>query len=1513
MAKKEFTAISAMTKKQKLLNFLKIFGFSFASVMAMVAGVVLYVWATGGFNPPYVPLESWAFSQAEYVIDGNKEIAVDDEGQIKNEYGNLVWNQLAYENDNPKYEFVTIIPNEGCTELDAEISIDFSSNPNSPVLQLVEDENTKIVDKDEENPDKLYYKYNVKIGSPIYLKPLTKTVEINGEEIQTNIGGWVKLTATQELLTTSCWVFVDSPVLDYKIELNQEYEEENGVYNVYPNSPISVKSKIEPSDAFVLPSSNIPTTKGSTNFTNSKTIFYQTSNSEIATIDENGVVTINEDKEGEEFSITAYVIAKYNNVGNEPSLQDFEEYQDPLVPYTKALEKMRVWSNTLTFKINEIAVQSITTGSKAVTIPSYNVFEKGTINFSNEVVSVERNNYFVDLILTNESDVNYKSALLNQIVISAGYEVESSFDPSYEQYLTINNDYIVINGKNLIDASKYVTLEKIGDRSYQYKINQYSQNKFYFIFSYSYELEDESICTLYDYVQFSLAKTELKDLGVSETSINLNYNSDTDYEVYNLSNINVTLTPENSTYNYVMFFAPSNNGVISCQDSSIKVSIANQDCNPVSVSENGIFDYTKIMPTSTGRTNVYAVVLRTTDAFDEGSEVNFVINNGYVEVERYSEAINITVTNTVVFDEIFANEEESEKIESINPTLSIDDEDYNFANGCDIFAKIYRGGYIDLNIAYQGTADALENNRLAISHIEGSYETVALVANQDNTNDGVYIFEILANSEGYAKFQVYYDNEAKYTIGIKVLSTELIGMGLSGENTQICVSFESDNNGNATNFSWNDLEFDLTYDSPKADATDFELRTYNLPDEFDTSLLDYYVEKNYNEVIAELPEEINTISKFIKSLTLDESVIKIYNNESDGKDGKITIGETTCSYDFVGIGRVLVVAQSTVLDVCSNPILLETICPVVTVKIGDSDITGVLQTKDVLSFGELSTIEGKTSSANQINLIGTGNEFITFFAEIDGKSYNINNLINFRFENQTEDRKSILSGATIENTTMTLADISREITENIVVYTNFGYVNDEFYQYNLKPNYKLVNNYSTKTYKTPSTVNLFEGTATALPTIVITNNDSYEGRSRLYIPVAFEGKDADELKGIMPSDFVDSFYYADIDGEDKYYHIYPTIRILNNSEDYYVNGAKISLEYKEVEQKININIRLNSNIEGLEVVNSYSMRTSINVKPGITPNFVYNQNGVYVVDSTQAGSGIDLLDKLTFANDNNYEISIKNIDFAVNTNTSDNLSFFKNDDYKYVETFVPYQLQSDDYISESEYEALTEKLNYKYYYILTNDVSEIDNEKTYYLLNENNEFVEVSEPTASGLSAYYEKVYSTKTFYGANTHFEVIDSANIDNAFISKYYEKIYVNNETDYLKTDDTEIISNKNYYIFENNEYVIVENPVIENINNYYEQYYDFAISQDNQIDNNKTYYYKKNYIKLAKGADISVVYDLLKITLNPSTGNLSYDENLIKAIVDPICLIFSIDIDIKNGDAESSATLYYNLRIE
>ena len=1521
MAKKPVIGYSDMTRKQKLLNFLKIFGLSFAGVAAVVAGVVIYVWATGGFNPPYVPLTEWAFSAAEYVIDGNSEISLDENGnQEKDENGNLVWKQLADEDGNPIYEAIKIVPNEGCTELDAVLTIDFSSNPNSPILQVIEDDNVSIVDKDEEVEDKLYYKYNVKINSPIHLRPLKTTFELNGEQVETNIGGWVKLTATQGLKTTSCWVFVDSPILDFNIELNQdaEFDEDEFVYNVYPGSELSVKSLVTPTTAAILPSSNIPSQKGTTSFTDKKSIYYQTSNPEIAAIDKNGVITIAEDKQGESFSVTAYIISKYN------SIKDYTEDPsiDPLLPYIKDFDRTRVWSNTINFKIKPISVKSLTTGTNKIIEKPYEVFENGILSYSNAVSSNTKNSFFVDLTLSNETEAQYKYALMKNIKVFVGYEGDIVSEPA-EKVLSV--DDFAINGHKIVDAAtsdalkNYITLTKLTDNSFEYTINQYLQEKFYFIFYYEMMSEDGSLSEiLYDYIQFNITKTDLSNLqllsskdGEIVSTINITYNQNDEDRPYDLTKIYVDMTPAKPTYSYMLYFVPENNDIIET-DSSIKIDIAGQDFVAVAANTDDGYDYTKIVATGTGKTKIYAVVLVTLEEYKGSSFGGYfldtdklLINNGYANFELRSESVNVTITNTVTFENLSIDEASSESLSRIQPDLDITDEAYTFAQGCDVYVEVYVGGEIAMDIAYNGTTDALENNRLLIELISSDLN-ITSISNIDNSQNGAYKFSILSNSVGKSKYQITHDENLCYTIGVNVLSTELVGMTLSAENSELSVSFDAQK---ATTYTWDNLELNLQYNSEKTDTKDFELRTYAVPDGFDISLLNNFVGRNYLEEISQLPNEINSIEKFINRLSIDDTIIKIFNTDTTDGDANVKIGELNYRYQFVGIGPVLVVAQSTSSAICSNPILIETNYPQISVVMQNgNDITNNLQQTDVYTYGDLISIDSSDNVPvpQEIQLLGNGQKQIYFYASVGDVEYDISELMRFKFENQNSSFVSLASGAEILQVgtpILSLAAINKNISENIIAYTDFGYVNSQFYKYNLIPDYKVINTKSSSVYSTPTYVDLFAGSASTLPAVIFTNanydansllaNDlsslSVVDGNKLYISEDFNGG-IDELKQFLPEDFLETFHYPDYAEADEYYHIYKVISIVDDGAygaDYEVDGTRILLAYSTSATKI-ITFKTNG---------GYIQKISITVQPGVAESFDYNQKNKRierVADLT--GNEMDLLSHINFNTQDNFAASLYDIDFAVTQITNENLTFYSNlqTNDMWVETFSQVLPENIKYITKDEFDLLNadEQSKYKQFYIQT-----FDN---------------------SNSGEHYEMVYSDETYYVAQTHFEEIPSQNLSIKYKAKYYEALFT-------LTTDTEVVDGVEYYTLKpNGAYVLVTSPTSDEINTYYVQTGEFQITSDEELLSGKKYYYKKNYIEVEDGKDISNVYEKVRVVMHLTRDSnnlisgvvLSYDENVLSEIVDPINLNFALTTYISNtqNNAETYYDgFYYNLSFE
>lgn len=72
----------------------------------------------------------------------------------------------------------------------------------------------------------------------------------------------------------------------------------------------------------------------------------------------------------------------------------------------------------------------------------------------------------------------------------------------------------------------------------------------------------------------------------------------------------------------------------------------------------------------------------------------------------------------------------------------------------------------------------------------------------------------------------------------------------------------------------------------------------------------------------------------------------------------------------------------------------------------------------------------------------------------------------------------------------------------------------------------------------------------------------------------------------------------------------------------------------------------------------------------------------------------------------------------------------------------------------------------------------------------------------------------------------VENTVRIDRTVEGKYYIG-FLGFRTTFFKTKDTEIDGNKTYYILDNGDYVVVTNPVVADINNYYESVVTYQIS--------------------------------------------------------------------------------------
>ncbi|MGN1222409.1 MAG: hypothetical protein ACI4TT_04170 [Christensenellales bacterium] len=534
MAKNEEVVITPMTKKQKILNVFKIIGICFGAMVGLVAGIVLYVWATGGFEPPYVPLTEMSFSQAEYVISDLDNIA--------------------------------LVPNEGCTELDnVTLTIEDTN-----IVALVEDDyttavkqNTSEETQDEQTETQIYNKYKVTIGKDIQIIPVKQTINAGTpDEKQVNVGGWVKLIAERNLIQTECWVFVDVPVesLDLAVNSNLEQAEPEGeeevTYLVYPNSTINLGvENQQPSKSFNTPASTLSVGIGKveTGFIHNKYIKYVGSDDTLATVNaDTGVVSVKPNVQGS-FYVYAYVVSEYNNIGKEPVYEDYiKNYgeSEGFINWEQDFDKIRIKTQKIKFKIQEISVDSLTVAKNKLTfnlLSNNNMVQVNYVNTdTNTIDSAHSSIYHYAVDINLNFDNNTKGILYENLILKSGY-VDNS-DPNA----------ILINGKNIVLDDTFI---KISSPTINYNanprqlswsvvINEYKSSGNVLVFGYPvFDADGQVTNYVYDYAEVEINKVAIDGLTFNNVAkeINLSWNdSDDGAQTKDLNNT-VAVNPTNAT------------------------------------------------------------------------------------------------------------------------------------------------------------------------------------------------------------------------------------------------------------------------------------------------------------------------------------------------------------------------------------------------------------------------------------------------------------------------------------------------------------------------------------------------------------------------------------------------------------------------------------------------------------------------------------------------------------------------------------------------------------------------------------------------------------------------------------------------------------------------------------------------------------------------------------------------------------------------------------------------------
>lgn len=1290
MAKKENVVIVPMTRKQKILNFLKVAGICVGAVLGVVAATILYVWLSGGFNPPYVPLTEMHFSKNEYVIS---------------------------ELDN-----IALVPNEGCTELkDITLTVQDTN-----ILALVEDDyTTAIKDNDEaegepapqQEPEAtIANKYYVTIGQNIQVKPVTKKINVGTDnEKEINVGGWVKLIAEKELIQTECWIFVDVPVdsLDLKLNTNLEKvepqegeEQEFDTYVVYPSSTISLGvTNNQPSKSLDLPSTTLsshPSGKTSTEFLNKKEVYYVVSDETLASIDnDTGVVTVKPNVEGK-FTVYAYIVSKYNDLGNEPNLEDYilnYGEQEGFINWEQDFDTIRVKTKKIQFNIKEITVETLTVAKDRLTfnlLSNNNKVQVNYLNTNSNVIDSEHSNiyhYAVDISLSYPS--SSKDVLFENIQLFAGYIDNTATDGKF-----INNNYVVLDDK-YIKISQPTINHNSSPRqlSWNVLINEYKAYGNVLVFGYPvFNDQDEIVDYIYDYAEINISKVAVDGLTFKnvEKEIDIPW-TDNQGETTTIDlNNTVTVSPTNATYNkYVQYFAPADNQILEV-DNTIKIkTIDGKEYFAICKTDNeGNKTYNIINPLSFGeKTSVVAVVL----IYDTNGEL--IEQDGYYQFDyigNLSDSISISVVKNL-------------KVENVD-VLDASGVSINKNNN----VTVAKGDTFVLEITCD---EAVLDDTVFTWAIEGdANQGIISQTNSVQPLGNKLTYTLTANRAGTATLFIADKNGNKITyiqnITVDILNTELQALtletnalnGVSVKLTPFDYQWKVlDKDGYLTS---NDLMFTVTYEPENTNNKTVVLEAYQY-------LKDY------------TPEELNNL-KPEDLIGYKSDVLTFEQDYADGTNIAPIINKA---------GKVIVFAKSLSGDIVSNPIIVDISIPEVVVEFsyGNRQTLDAVDglSKSLTTYDAQDELEGRQGDKYRVGVYtktqDTSVDSKKIYYQLQGENYvvvaqpsknyladyyefiDISGLVSYKFASEyTVDDNGLLvstSGIAINNIakTLILCDVDSNINETIVLVTDFGFVStaEQSFVYELVADYKVIT--VSNEYFAPGVIDIF-----ADGSVEFTNASG----TILHLP---EGYDVSKLDAAYLNKF--ESYVCDLT-----ISVFGTYCSAVIDEDGRVTG-EIRL-YRIPEDNMQISVVI-SKIKP-DGNNGFSEQLLFTIKPGVKSNFEangYDANGnqVLVVDTTVntkengdyefvSGHNVTLVDtvnlsnsKLQYINLNDSNITIQQIKFASG----------------YI-TLVGVDVLGDNKIAK--YDLATE----------------FDINKTYYTKDDNGQYILVAEAKEEELSSYYE-------------------------------------------------------------------------------------------------------------------------------------------------------------------------------
>ena len=327
---------------KRFIHFFKIFGITFGAFLGCIGVYLGIVFLITGFKPEVIALTNLKFSQDEYFFSDKDENGEDVEN------------------------ITIMVVSEPENTTQKQVVIDFVKGVGSDVVELPV----------AEGADKCIVNVNEPI--PLKLKKNAQTSEVIGGEIHLQAYGAEKDTNS---IYNECFIYIDTPVSSFDVRVTKGEEQAEVV-----TYPVELATKIYPGyvldfgvkSGSVLPENSEQPFKAiydrqvkegvkEENLIRNdvKKVYWESSDTTRATVDNNGKVTILETAAAGEVTITARIYKTYELQDNHKTLFDFEYdvniSQDQVdVAYEEYVTKITA-TKSITLKISDMGVKEVQT------------------------------------------------------------------------------------------------------------------------------------------------------------------------------------------------------------------------------------------------------------------------------------------------------------------------------------------------------------------------------------------------------------------------------------------------------------------------------------------------------------------------------------------------------------------------------------------------------------------------------------------------------------------------------------------------------------------------------------------------------------------------------------------------------------------------------------------------------------------------------------------------------------------------------------------------------------------------------------------------------------------------------------------------------------------------------------------------------------------------------------------------------------------------------------------------